>query len=126
MSLPLLPLQAPIGVFKDPHNQDADNRYQHRSEEKHGLQSDPEGQHTPALAFIQTELGAENAGRRSKRREVCQERSKVHTLKLRDDFAEEQRSQSCARRFGPAPMHAFLKVVHLLNLFSDVNHRGVC
>lgn len=63
-----------------------------------------------------------------KKREVCRKRSKVRTLKLqlRDDFAEEQRSQSCAGRFGPAPMHAFLKLVHLLSLFSDVNHRGVC
>lgn len=125
MSLLLLTLRAPIGVFKDPHNQDTDNRYQHRSEEKHGLQSDPEGQHTPTLAFIQTEMEAENAGSRSKKREVCQERSKVRTLKLRDDFAEEQRSQSCACRFGPAPMRAFLKLVHLLNLVSDVNHHGV-
>ncbi|ERE86078.1 hypothetical protein H671_2g4755 [Cricetulus griseus] len=32
-----------VGIFKDPYNQDADNCYQHWSEEKHGLQSGPEG-----------------------------------------------------------------------------------
>lgn len=79
MSLLLLPLQAPIDVFKDPHNQDADNRYQHGSEEKHGLQSDPEGQHTPALAFIQTELGAENAGRMQEEGGVPEKEQSTHS-----------------------------------------------